>query len=395
MNIIHRLSPQIADMIAAGEVVERPASVVKELIENAIDADASSITVELRRGGMSYLRVTDNGRGMSPEDAPTAFLRHATSKIKDERGLEAINTLGFRGEALAAVSSVSRVELQTRERGAASGVTMTLEGGIDAGGGAIPAGCPEGTTIIVNDLFFNTPARLKFMKTDSAEGSAAVNAALRCALSYPEIAFRVIKDGVEVFRTSGNGDVRDCVYTLLGREAALNLIEIPDSGDDTMSVRGLITSPSAVRGNRGAQYFFVNRRYIKSQLLTAALEQAFKTMIPGGRFPGCVLYITLRANSVDVNVHPAKTEIKFLYDRAVFDLVHYAVKSALGVPSKAQPESRTIPSSQQPQFRQPQPQTSPQAQKSLPEPAFSPSDPTPNHQQVITELFTRTPDLPV
>jgi DNA mismatch repair protein MutL len=339
MSKISKLSPQVADMIAAGEVVERPASVVKELIENAIDAGAHSITIELRRGGMSYLRVTDDGCGISAEDAPNAFLRHATSKIHDERGLEAIGTLGFRGEALAAVASVSRVELLSRESGAKDGITLTLEGGADDGNGVTAAGCPEGTTIIVRDLFFNTPARLKFMKTDSAESAAAVAAALRCAMSHPELAFRVIKDGDDVFRTDGSGDTKECVYALLGRDFALNLRELPPSGDDTMSVAGLITPPNQVRGNRGAQYFFVNGRCVRSQILTAALEQAYRTLLPGGRFPGCVLYLTMRANYVDVNVHPAKTEIKFLFERAVFDLIHYAVKSTLNLRAGVPPST--------------------------------------------------------
>ncbi|MDR2359807.1 MAG: DNA mismatch repair endonuclease MutL [Oscillospiraceae bacterium] len=329
MAIINRLSPKVADMIAAGEVVDRPASVIKELIENSIDADARSVTAEIRRGGMSYMRVTDDGNGMSPEDALTAFLRHATSKLHDERGLESIKTLGFRGEALAAISAVSRVELKTREREADSGVIVTLEGGSDTGNGASPVGCPYGTTIVVQDLFFNTPARFKFMKTDNAEGAACVNAALRQALSHPELAFRMIKDGTDTFSTNGSGDVRDTVYALLGRDFALGLTDVPENGDETMSITGLVTRPNTARGNRTAQYFFVNGRYVKSQMLSAALERAFVNILPGGRFPGCVLYIKMRENLVDVNVHPAKTEVKFMFERAVFDLVHYSAKGAI------------------------------------------------------------------
>ncbi|MDR2530950.1 MAG: DNA mismatch repair endonuclease MutL, partial [Oscillospiraceae bacterium] len=388
MTMINRLPPQVADMIAAGEVVERPASVVKELVENSIDAGAKSITVELRRGGMAMLRIADDGAGMSPEDAPTAFLRHATSKLRDERGLEAIGTLGFRGEALAAVASVSRIELTTRRCGASSGVTLSLEGGIDVGGGATPVGCPEGTTIVVRDLFFNTPARLKFMKTDSAESAAAVNAAVRSAMSHPEIAFRVLKDGEEVFRTSGSGDIKDCVYALLGRDTALSLVEIPESGDASAGVRGLISDPTHVRGNRSNQFFFVNNRYVKSQLLQAALEQAYRNLIPSGRFPACVLYLTLRLNAVDVNVHPAKTEIKFLYERAVFDLVHYAVKSRLTArQATATPEPRNATS--EPRNATPEPRNAtPEPRNATPEPRSTVNEAA--HYQVVAELYTRS-----
>jgi DNA mismatch repair protein MutL len=316
-------------MIAAGEVVERPASVIKELVENSYDAGATSVTVEIRRGGMSLIRVTDNGCGISAADAPNVFLRHATSKIYDERGLEAIATLGFRGEALAAISSVSRVELKTCQNGAESGTLVTAEGGTVTD--ISPCGCPEGTTFIVRDLFFNTPARLKFMKTDSAEATAAAACALRCALSRPDVALRFIKDGEEQFATSGTNNgtgeisLRDTAYSLLGRDFALGLTEVK-SGDATLSCHGLVTAPTVQLGNRGKQYFFVNGRYIKSQLLTAALERAYTNSLPHGRFPGCVLYIELRPNMVDVNVHPAKTEVKFLFEHAVFECVKNACR---------------------------------------------------------------------
>jgi DNA mismatch repair protein MutL len=328
-SVIRVLPSRVADMIAAGEVVERPASVIKELVENSYDAGATAVTVEIRRGGMSLIRVTDNGCGISAADAPNVFLRHATSKIYDEQGLEAISTLGFRGEALAAISSVSRVELKTCQNGAESGTLVTAEGGSVTD--ISPCGCPEGTTFIVRDLFFNTPARLKFMKTDSAEATAAAACALRCALSRPDVALRFIKDGDEQFSAggtnSGTGELnlRDTAYSLLGREFALSLTDV-QSGDATLSCHGLVTAPTVQLGNRGKQYFFVNGRYIKSQLLTAALEQAYKNYLPHGRFPGCVLYIELRPNMVDVNVHPAKTEVKFLFERAVFDCVHNACK---------------------------------------------------------------------
>lgn len=326
MSKIHELSPHVADLIAAGEVVERPGSVVKELVENAIDAGATALTVEIKAGGMTYTRVTDNGCGMDGEDAARAFLRHATSKLKGEHDLERIGTLGFRGEALAAISAVSRISLLTREKGAAEGTSITLEGGEITD--TVPAGCPEGTTIIIRDLFFNTPARLKFMKSDKAEGANVSQIMLRCAMSHPEISMRYIRDGKEEFHTPGDGSVRSCVYTLLGREFASSLLDT-EGCDEDVAVTGFVTTPAAGRGNRAYQFFFINGRYVKSQLLQAALEQAYKNSIFSGKFPACVLYITLRLGAVDVNVHPTKTEVKFLQEKKVFDGVYYAVLSAL------------------------------------------------------------------
>ena len=313
-------------MIAAGEVVERPASVVKELVENAFDAGAKTVTVEVRGGGMTYLRVTDDGCGMTPEDAGIAFLRHATSKLHDARGLEAIGTMGFRGEALAAISAVSRIELTTRARGAASGVKVVLEAGEIQS--MYETGCPEGTTMIVRDLFYNTPARLKFMKSDRAEGGACVAAAFRCALGRPEVSVRCIRDGDEQFFSPGDSRIESCVYSLLGRDAAKTLRAC--SGEqDGVKVEGFISSPGYGRGNRAQQYFYCNGRAIRSAALQAALEQAYRNTLLTGRFPACVLYITLSNAAVDVNVHPAKTEVKFTQEKTVFDAVHYAARSAL------------------------------------------------------------------
>ena len=313
-------------MIAAGEVVERPASVVKELVENAFDAGAKTVTVEVRGGGMTYLRVTDDGCGMTPEDAGIALLRHATSKLHDARGLEAIGTMGFRGEALAAISAVSRVELTTRARGAASGVRVVLEAGEIQS--MYETGCPEGTTMIVRDLFYNTPARLKFMKSDRAEGGACVAAAFRCALGRPEVSVRCIRDGDEQFFSPGDSRIESCVYSLLGRDAAKTLRAC--SGEqDGVKVEGFISSPGYGRGNRAQQYFYCNGRAIRSAALQAALEQAYRNTLLTGRFPACVLYITLSNAAVDVNVHPAKTEVKFTQEKTVFDAVHYAARSAL------------------------------------------------------------------
>ncbi|MBR5094530.1 MAG: DNA mismatch repair endonuclease MutL, partial [Oscillospiraceae bacterium] len=326
MSVINILPPHVADMIAAGEVVERPASVVKELMENAFDAGARSITVEIRGGGATYIRVTDDGCGMAPEDAGVAFLRHATSKLKDERGLEAIGTMGFRGEALAAISAVSHIELRTRRPQDEAGTLVTLSAGDIQEMG--PVGCPAGTTMIVRDLFFNTPARLKFLKSDRSEAAACVQAALRCALGRPEVSVRLIRDGSEEFFSPGDGRQESCAYALLGRDLAMSLL--PCRGEDEgMKVSGSISSPSAGRGDRRAQYLFCNGRYIKSQLLQAALEQAYKNSLLTGRYPGCVLYLELSPGSVDVNVHPAKTEVKFSYERRVFDLVYHAALSAL------------------------------------------------------------------
>ncbi|MCR5575404.1 MAG: DNA mismatch repair endonuclease MutL [Oscillospiraceae bacterium] len=334
MSEINILSPHVADLIAAGEVVERPASVVKELMENAFDAGARAVTVEFKDGGATYIRVADDGKGMLPEDAGVAFLRHATSKLHDEAGLEAIGTMGFRGEALAAISAVSEVELTTRRRGCDSGTYMTLEAGDIRE--MRETGCPEGTTMIVRSVFFNTPARLKFLKSDRAEASACVQAALRCALGRPEISVRLIRDGREEFFSPGDGKRESAVYALLGRELAKDLL--PCEGEDgDLAVHGFVSSPAAGRGNRAAQFFYCNGRYIRSQLLQTAVEQAYKNTLLTGRFPACVLWLELSNAAVDVNVHPAKTEVKFSQEKRVFDLVYHAALSAL------QGEDRTAP----------------------------------------------------
>ena len=326
MPDIQILSPHLADLIAAGEVVERPASVVKELVENAFDAGARTVTVELRGGGATYLRVTDDGCGMAPEDAGIAFLRHATSKLHDEQGLEAIGTMGFRGEALAAISAVSHITLTTRQRGAASGTHMTLDAGDIQD--MYETGCPEGTTMIVRDLFYNTPARRKFLKTDRAEGAACAAAALRCALGRPDVSVRCIRDGEELFFSPGDSKLDSCVYSLLGRELAKTLLPC-ESEVDGVRVHGFISSPAAGRGSRAQQHFFCNGRWIRSAALQAALEQAYRNTLLVGRFPACVLYVELSCAAVDVNVHPAKTEVKFSHERAVFDAVYYGARAAL------------------------------------------------------------------
>lgn len=326
MAKILQLEAHVADLIAAGEVVERPASVIKELMENSIDAGAKMLTVEIKGGGMTYIRVTDNGGGIAPEDVETAFLRHATSKLRDEKGLEAILTLGFRGEALAAIAAVSRIELLTRETGAQEGTSLSVEGGVVKG--RTSAGCPEGTTMIVRDLFYNTPARLKFMKSDRAEGASVSAQVISCALSHPEVSVRYIKDGKEECHTPGDGRMDSCIYSLFGRDFMGGLLKTQTS-DGSVSVTGYVSTPSGARGNRSCQYFFVNGRYVKSKTLQAGLEQAYKNTLFTGRFPTCVLYITLSPCDVDVNVHPTKTEVKFVKEHQAFDGVYYAALSAL------------------------------------------------------------------
>lgn len=326
MPHIQQLESHVADLIAAGEVVERPASVVKELVENAIDAGASAVVVEIQRGGMGTIRVTDNGCGIAPTELPTAFLRHATSKMRTPEDLGKIGTLGFRGEALAAISAVSRVDILTRQRGAGSGASLHLEGGVP--GQVEEAGAPEGTTVLVRDLFYNTPARLKFMKKDSAETAAVAGLMQHLALSHPDISFKFIKDGAEALHTPGDGKLDSAIYAALGRDFAKGLVSVEGRGGD-VAVSGFVTAPLMGRGSRSMQVFFVNGRFIKSQLLTAALEEGYRNQIMKGKFPGCVLSVTLPVAAVDVNVHPAKTQIKFAREREVFDAVYHTVQDCL------------------------------------------------------------------
>ena len=326
MGIIHKLSPALADMIAAGEVVERPASVIKELVENAVDAGAKKITVEIKNGGITFMRVTDDGCGMSREDAPTAFLRHATSKISCAEDLGGISTMGFRGEALAAISSVSKIDLLTRSASDDLGVSMRVEAGnvIDIQ----PAGCPQGTTMIVRDLFYNTPARMKFLKRDSVEGSYISGAVQRQALGHPEIAFRFLRDGKPELTTPGDGKLLSAIYAAMGRASAKEMVEVK-SASGGVTVTGYVGKPTASRGSRSYQHFFVNGRYVKSRMMASALEEAYRNQIMVGRFPICVLHVTVPPTAVDVNVHPAKTEVKFLREGDVFDAIHYSVLGAL------------------------------------------------------------------
>ena len=326
MPEIQILPSHVADLIAAGEVVERPASAVKELVENAVDAGASKVVVEVSHGGMTFLRVTDDGRGIPAEQLPRAFLRHATSKLRTEYDLESIGTLGFRGEALAAISAVSRMQVLSRTEQTPMGASLALEGGIP--GQVEEAGCPLGTTMVVRDLFYNTPARLKFMKKDAAEGAAVFAAVQRLALSHPEVSFKFIRDGKQELLTPGDGKLESAVYAVLGRELALGLRPVQASGEE-MSVSGFVSMPACCRNSRNWQFFFVNGRFIKSRLMMAALEEAYANQRMVGKFPACVLHLRTKLNAVDVNVHPAKTEVKFGAERQVFSAVYHAVLSAL------------------------------------------------------------------
>lgn len=325
MAQIKVLDRQVAELIAAGEVVERPASVIKELVENSIDAGATQITVEIQNGGITFMRVTDNGSGIAREDIKTAFLRHATSKVDKVDDLDSIATLGFRGEALASVAAVARVELLTCKKGE-TGSKYAISGGEEEF--FEDAGCPVGTTIIVRDLFFNTPARMKFLKKDVSESNAVAGVIDKIALSHPEISFRFIRDGKNTLTTPGDNDLKAAVYAVFGREFANSLIKV-DYTFNNMSVSGFVGSPLSARANRNMQHFYINGRYIKSKNLMAALEQACKNSVMVGKFPSCVLNLSIPYNLVDINVSPSKTEARFADERAVFNVVYYAVKSAL------------------------------------------------------------------
>ena len=326
-NIIHVLDKLTAELIAAGEVVERPSSVVKELMENAIDAGSSTVTVEIKNGGVTFIRISDNGCGIARGDVPTAFLRHATSKVHTQDDLDNIGTLGFRGEALASIAAVSRVELLTAATGETFGTLYRIEGG----GQSEPedAGCPRGTTITIRDLFYNIPARMKFLKKDVSEGNAVAGVCDRIALSHPEVSVRLIRDGREDLATPGDGDLLSCIYAVFGRDFANGMIPL-DYTSGGIRAHGYICDPSHNRASRAMQHFFINGRYVKTRTAMAALEEAYKGSAMVGKFPSCVMHIDMPLNTVDVNVHPAKIEVRFVNERPVFDAVYHGVKSALG-----------------------------------------------------------------
>ncbi|MBQ5591495.1 MAG: DNA mismatch repair endonuclease MutL [Clostridia bacterium] len=326
MPEINILPKHLAELIAAGEVVERPASIVKEIMENAIDAGADKITLEIQRGGITYIRITDNGCGISCQDVRKAFVSHATSKIATEDDLNSILTLGFRGEALASIAAVARVEMMTRAEGDDIGTRYVIEGGeellID------DAGCPQGTTLIVRDIFYNTPARMKFLKKDVTEANAIAGIVDRIALSHPEVSIRFIRDGKDALFTTGDGKLESAIHSVLGKDFARTLIPA-DYELNGIRVSGFISKPFNARPNRSMQFFFLNSRFIKTRTGLVALEEAYKNQIMAGKFPACVLNIEANAQSVDVNVHPAKTEVRFADEKLVFNAVYYCAKSAL------------------------------------------------------------------
>lgn len=326
MSKIKVLPKEIAELIAAGEVVERPASVIKELMENAIDAGSSSVTVEIKNGGITYIRVTDNGCGISREDIRNAFISHATSKISTRDDLYAIGTLGFRGEALASIAAVSNVEVLTRTTEEETGTRYCISAGEETL--VDDAGCPLGTTIVVRDLFFNTPARMKFLKKDVSEANAVAGIVDKIALSNPDVSIRFIREGKSALFTSGSGDLKTAAYEIFGKDFADGLIEA-DYSFESVKISGLVSKPTKSRPNRNMQFFFVNGRLVKSGTASAALSEAYKNSIMVGKFPYCVLNITTAPGLVDVNVHPAKIEVRFANERTVFSAIYYAAKNAL------------------------------------------------------------------
>ena len=326
MPQINILSKDVYQLIAAGEVVERPSSIVKEMIENAVDAGAKNITLEIKNGGSTYIRITDDGCGIERSEIKKVFISHATSKISRREDLDSIATLGFRGEAMASIAAVAKVELLTKAENESVGTRYEIRGGEEVS--LDDAGCPKGTTIVVRDIFYNTPARMKFLKKDVTEGNAVAGVVDRMAISHPEISFRFIRDGKQTLITSGNGDLKSAIFSVFGREVADSLVEV-DYTYENMKITGFVSSPTASRKSRAMQFFFINSRLVKSVTAMAALEQAYKNSIMVGRFPMCVLNIELNPALVDVNVHPAKTEVRFANEKPVFDLIYYGVKTAI------------------------------------------------------------------
>lgn len=326
MAEINVLSKDISELIAAGEVIERPASVIKELLENAIDAGSKHITVEIKNGGTTYMRITDDGCGIAPNQVATAFLRHATSKITTKDDLENILTLGFRGEALASISAVSRAEVLTKRRGDEYGTNYIIEGGHEVLNEQ--TGCPDGTTIIIRDIFYNVPVRRKFMKRDSAEANAVISIMQKIVLSHPEIAFKLIKDNKLEFSSAGDGELYSAVYAVYGRDFAHDMIPV-DYKENNITVKGFTVKPLYSKSNRSFQNFFINGRYVKSVTCCVSLEEAYKNLIMTGKFPACVLMLEAPPVTVDVNVHPAKAEVRFSDEKIIFNSVYFAVKNAL------------------------------------------------------------------
>lgn len=326
MPEIHLLDKETAELIAAGEVIERPASVIKELIENSIDSGASSVTVEIKHGGITYMRITDNGCGISPDEISTAFLRHATSKIKNKNDLENILTLGFRGEALASISAVSRVEVLTKQPEKSLGIHYCIEGSEETL--CEETGCPDGTTFVIRDLFYNVPARLKFLKKDVSEGNAVASIVDKIALSHPEVSIRFIRDNKQELFTPGDGELFSAIYAVFGKQFAHSLMPV-DYSSGSFRIKGFTVKPDFSRANRSFQHFFINGRYVKSITCTVSLEEAYKNSLMTGKFPACVLNLELPPHTIDINVHPSKMEVKFSDEKPVFELIYFAVKNTL------------------------------------------------------------------
>ncbi len=331
MAKVQILSKETSELIAAGEVIERPSSIVKELIENSIDSGATAITVEIKHGGISYLRVTDNGCGIEYEDVPTAFLRHATSKIRDKADLDSILTLGFRGEALASICAVAKVDVLSKTTDEQFGTHYTINGGVEKE--YERTGCPDGTTIIIRDIFYNVPARLKFLKKDVAEGNAIASIVDKIAISHPEIAFKFIRDNRQEFITPGDGELYSSVYAVMGKQFAASMIPV-DYELNGIKIDGFTVKPLFGRPNRTMQHFFINGRYVKSLVCTRSLEHAYQNSIMEGKFPSCVLRLTIPPSILDVNVHPAKIEVRFTDERIIADSIFFAVKNAILLDSK-------------------------------------------------------------
>lgn len=352
MGKINKLPKNIWELIAAGEVVERPASVVKELLENSIDAGATDITVEIQNGGVRYIRITDNGCGIARDDVPLAFVSHATSKISSAQDLDAIMTLGFRGEALSSVAAVSKTEIITKTRDEEVGTRMEIFGGEQVS--LDDAGCPNGTTIIIRELFYNTPARMKFLKSDKSEAMAVAGIVDKIALSHPEISIRFIKDGRQTLCTDGTGELKNAIYSVYGDEFSESMIPVLYELNG-MKIKGFVSKPFYARGSGSMQLFFANNRYIKSKTASAALNEAYKNSIMVGKYPACVLFIEMIPELLDVNVHPAKTEVRFSNEKAIFELVYYAAKNAISNDAsrpQAQLKSKPVSDILQPPIRE-------------------------------------------
>ncbi len=397
MAVISVLDKSVSELIAAGEVIERPSSVIKELVENSIDAGAKHITVEIKNGGTTFMRITDDGCGMSPEDVPTAFLRHATSKIAEKEDLDTILTLGFRGEALASVSAVAKVTVMTKRKEDEFGTMYEIAG--ESHSDLEECGCPDGTTFIVKDLFFNVPARKKFMKRESTEGTAVSQIIQKIAISHPDIAFRLIRDNKQDFHSDGSGSLYSAIYAVYGKDFAHDLMEV-NHEENGIKVTGYAVKPLYSKNNRTYQTFFVNTRYVHSKTLSVALESAYENLVMTGRFPACVLFLEMSPDTLDVNIHPAKAEVRFSDEKQVINAIYFAVKNAMlkaGLiyefqmpqrewtsPPKAEYEQKPlIPEKSAPE---PEPKTI------IPEPVSTP-EPKPEPKQVISE--TVAPPEPV